>query len=122
MIKLKVNSNSGIVISELENPNPVVISEENNGITDDLVVSQKMPDNFFGFNTTIEIDEKKLDTALCTRLISLESFGSVLRAGAKYPSTKYEVLTPYFLPEQNAENIDSIQKFWFSKLEKNLEK
>ena len=60
MIKLKVNSNSWIVISELENPNPVVISEENNGITDDLVVSQKMPDNFFGFNTTIEIDEKKL--------------------------------------------------------------
>jgi len=118
MIKIKVLSQSGLVVDGLVNPQPVVISDPNNiGITDDNVTSNQMSDNFFAFNDSIELPEKSLTREVAMKLMSDEMFGNIARDGAEYPAGSYKVPPKYQKPEQNARNNQYISEFWLGLIE-----
>jgi hypothetical protein len=117
--KLKINSQSGIVITGLKNPKPVEIIDELNGLTDESSKDkQTMPEEYFGYDSTLELDDKLITAPIALRLISLESFGSVIRLGAKYPSEAIEIQKGFSIPVQNAKNAQAIEAFWLDKLPK----
>jgi hypothetical protein len=117
--KLKVNSTSGIVITGLKNPNPVTIVEEQNGLTLSTAAKNIMPDEFYGYNSDIEIDHKLITADLALRLTSLESYGNIIRLDAKYPSNSYEISKGFVIPEQNLVNHKAISDFWLGIASKN---
>jgi hypothetical protein len=116
MTKLKINSESGIIITGLQNPKPVVIIDELNGLTlESEGDKQTMPEDYFGYNSTLELDDKLVTPAIALRLISLESFGSIIRTGAEYPAGDSEIAKGFRIPTQNASNNQAIEKFWLAK-------
>jgi hypothetical protein len=118
MIKLKIYSSSGVVITGLNNPNPVTVSSEINGLTDSIQDVEVMPSEYFAYNSTIEFDPKILTEELATRLSSLEIFGSIIRLDAKYPSQVTEVQKGFFVPVIDPKNNQAIIAFWNSKTPK----
>ena len=118
--KLKINSQSGIIITGLVNPNPVQIIDEINGLSDESSQdTQTMPEDYFGYNSTLELDDKLVTPPIALRLISLESFGSVIRKDAKYPSDMNEIQKGFAIPVQNLKNAQAIEQFWLGKCGKN---